>query len=323
MSPTILSMLIGLAVIVVVMIVASVIQSPSEAAEERLTQLTSPGRRSSGRSGREDISKGLLLRPVGLDFSVSRRWLPNLEGLAQLFEQANVSIEFRKFLMIPGGLFLVGAVLGFSMGVGPVPAVLGAFGLGCLPFFWLVFRKRRRIKQFIAQMPDALELVGRALRAGHGLASGLKVVAEEMAPPISEEFGRVFEEQNLGIPLEDALRGLAERVPQMEVRFFTTAVIIQRSTGGDLSEVLDKIGRLIRERFQILGQVQALTAEGRLSGIILLAMPPGMLFLISMINPEYASLLFTTSAGTKMLMGAAVLQLLGAVAIKKIVTIKV
>ena len=138
-------------------------------------------------------------------------------------------------------------------------------------------RKRKRVKQFVAQMPDALELVGRALRAGHSLASGFKVVADEMAPPIAVEFGRVYEEQNFGIPIEDALSGLAERIPTMDVRFFVTAVVIQRSTGGDLAEILDKIGRLIRERFQILGQVQALTGEGRLSGICLLALPPACL----------------------------------------------
>ncbi len=172
-------------------------------------------------------------------------------------------------------------------------------------------------------MPDALELIGRALRAGHGLASGLNVVAEEMAPPIAQEFGRVYEEQNLGISLEDALRGLADRVPTMEVRFFVTAVVIQRATGGDLAEILDKIGRIIRERFQILGQVQALTAEGRLSGVVLLALPPSLLAFIYMTNPDYASALFTTSAGTKLLIGAAVLQVIGALAIKKIITIKV
>jgi tight adherence protein B len=200
---------------------------------------------------------------------------------------------------------------------------LGSVALGFLPFAWLVLRKRKRIKAFVAQMPDALELVGRALRAGHGLASGLSMVAEEMPPPIALEFGRVYEEQNLGIPIEEALRVLAERVPAMDVRFFVTAVVVQRGSGGDLAEVLDKIGRLIRERFQILGQVQALTAEGRLSGVVLLAMPPALLAFCYTTNPEYISLLFSTPLGVKMLTVAGVLQLVGAIAIKKIVAIKV
>ena len=123
-------------------------------------------------------------------------------------------------------------------------------------------------------MPDAVELVSRALRAGHGLASGLHLVAEEMKGPIADEFNRVFEEQNLGIPIELALRNMADRIPVMDVRFFVIAVVIQRSTGGDLAEVLDKIGRLIRQRFELHGHVKSLTAEGRLSGVVLLAHAP-------------------------------------------------
>ena len=151
-------------------------------------------------------------------------------------------------------------------------------------------------------MPEAVELISRALRAGHGLASGLHLVAEEMKGPIADEFNRVFEEQNLGIPIELSLRNMADRIPVMDVRFFVIAIIIQRATGGDLAEVLDKIGRLIRQRFELLGHVKALTAEGRLSGIVLLALPPGLLAFLSFSNYDYISPLFTTSVGTKMLM---------------------
>jgi tight adherence protein B len=217
----------------------------------------------------------------------------------------------------------IGAVIGYFLKLPLMVIPLGAGFLGLVPFLWLVLRKRKRIKAFIAQMPDALELVGRALRAGHGLASGLDMVADEMLPPISSEFGRVYEEQNLGIPIEEALRGLAERIPVIDVRFFVTAVVVRRGTGGDLAEVLDKIGRLIRERFQILGQVQSLTAEGRLSGAVLLAMPPGLLAFCYASNPEYIGLLFSTPLGVKMLVVAGVLQVIGALAIKKIITIKV
>jgi tight adherence protein B len=151
----------------------------------------------------------------------------------------------------------------------------------------------------------------------------LNLVAEEMKGPIADEFNRVFEEQNLGIPIELALRNMADRIPVMDVRFFVIAVIVQRSTGGDLAEVLDKIGRLIRQRFELLGHVKALTAEGRLSGVVLLAMPPALLAFISVVNYEYVSVLFTTSFGVKMLTVTAVLQVLGAWMIKKIVAIKV
>jgi tight adherence protein B len=180
-----------------------------------------------------------------------------------------------------------------------------------------------RLKKFASQLPDALELVARALRAGHSLGAGMHVVAEEMPSPIAEEFGRVYEEQNLGIPIEDALRTMCERVPNLDLRFFVTSVAIQRQTGGDLAEILDKIGYVIRERYRILGQVKALTAEGRLSGIVLIALPFGLFLMMLHIKPDYISLLWTDPLGIKMAVGALVLQILGAIVIKKIVNIKV
>ena len=132
-----------------------------------------------------------------------------------------------------------------------------------VPFLWVLNKRRSRLKRFASQLPDAMELVARALRAGHSLGAGMHVVAEEMPAPISEEFGRVYEEQNLGIPVEDSLRNICDRVPNLDLRFFVTSVAIQRQTGGDLAEILDKIGHVVRERYRILGQVKALTAEGR------------------------------------------------------------
>jgi tight adherence protein B len=155
------------------------------------------------------------------------------------------------------------------------------------------------------------------------LAAGFDLVAREMVDPIAKEFGRVFEEQNLGIPLEDALTSCTERVPNLDLKFFATAIILQRQTGGDLSEILDKIGRLIRERFQIWGQVQALTGEGRLSGIVLLALPPVLFVTVYRMNPEYVMVLFTDELGKKMLIGGVLSQILGALVIRKIVNIKV
>ena len=148
-------------------------------------------------------------------------------------------------------------------------------------------------------------------------------MAEELPDPIAGEFARCYEEQNLGIPLEEALEEMTERVPNLDLRFFVTAVILQRQTGGDLAEILDKIGRLIRERFRIWGQIQALTGEGRLSGIVLLALPPALFLVMLKLNREYVMALFTDPMGQQMLAGALVMQLLGAIVIKKIITIKV
>ena len=141
--------------------------------------------------------------------------------------------------------------------------------------------------------------------------------------PICKEFGRVYEEQNLGIPLEEALKGMCDRVPNLDLRFFVTSVAIQRQTGGDLAEILDRIGHVIRERFKILGQVKALTAEGRLSGIVLIAMPIGLFMLMLWMKPDYIRLLWTDPMGIKMSIAAVILVLIGAYAIKKIVDIKV
>ena len=183
--------------------------------------------------------------------------------------------------------------------------------------------RKKRFDKFAAQLCEALELVARALRAGHSLAAGMHVVAEEMPDPVSQEFGRVYEEQNLGISLEQAMRNLGERMPNLDLQFFVTAVIIQRTTGGDLAEILDKIGYVIRERFKIKGMVQALTGEGRISGIVLLALPFGLLLLMMNISPDYIKLLWEDPRGQKMAAFGIVMMIIGALVIRKIVNIKI
>src|SRR6185437_9006381 len=200
---------------------------------------------------------------------------------------------------------------------------LGALMFFVLPWMWLFYKRNSRLKAFAAQLSDALELVARALRAGHSLAAGMHVVAEEMPAPVSKEFGRVYEEQNLGIPLEEALKSMCDRVPNLDLKFFVTSVAIQRQTGGDLAEILDRIGHVIRERFKILGQVKALTAEGRLSGVVLIALLIGLFLMMLYMKPDYIELLWKDPMGVKMSIGAVVLMLLGSFAIKKIVDIKV
>ena len=165
--------------------------------------------------------------------------------------------------------------------------------------------------------------MSRALRSGHSLGSGLQVVANEMPAPIATEFLKVHEEQNLGIPIDQALRNLLRRVPNMDLQFFVTAVAIQRQCGGDLAEILNKISGLVRERFKILGQVKALPGEGRISGVVLLGLPPVLFAAVYYLNPDYVMVLFDTEMGRKMLFATGFLQILGAIAIKKIIDIKV
>jgi tight adherence protein B len=267
-----------------------------------------------------------MARPAAIDLgspSLLSRVIPNAEKLNLLYEQADVGFSFDRFMIAVVILAVAGSVFGLVFRLPALAIPVAALVWGALPFFWLIRRRRKRIDQFVETMPEAVELVSRALRAGHGLASGLHLVAEEMNGPIADEFNRVFEEQNLGIPIEVSLRNMADRIPVMDVRFFVIAVVIQRSTGGDLAEVLDKIGRLVRQRFELHGHVKSLTAEGRLSGIILLGMPPSLLVFLSFLNYDYVSLLFSTPLGVKILSITAAGQVVGAFVIKKIVAIKV
>jgi tight adherence protein B len=240
-----------------------------------------------------------------------------------LFEQADVQLDLTRMAIICavlGGLGVAGGlVLGLHVALLPVVAVF----LAMIPIVWLLWRRKRRLRAFGAQLPEALDMLARALRSGQSLGAGMNMVSSEIGAPLGKEFGRVFEEQNLGVSLEDSLKSLTDRVPNLDLKFLSTAVILQRQTGGDLAEILDKIARLIRERFEIWGQIQALTGEGRLSGVVLLALPVLLFFVMYRLNHDYLAILFTDPMGKKLLVGAVLLQILGALVIRKIVDIKV
>jgi len=289
--------------------------------EDRLDILTGV---SSANLAKESLEKSSVLAgPLDEMPNVFERFVARFGRLTLLFEQADTNLDPTKFLLISGGLGVGGALAVGLAGLHPALLPLIGIAAGLLPLLWLIVRRRSRLKKFAAQLPDALELVARALRAGHSLSAGFDLVSKEMNQPVAREFGRVFEEQNLGIPLEEALRSLTERVPNLDLKFFATAIILQRQTGGDLAEILDKIGHLIRDRFQIWGQVQALTGEGRLSGIVLLALPPALFVAVYRMNPDYMMILFSDPLGKQMLVGGILSQIVGALVIRKIVNIKV
>jgi tight adherence protein B len=279
-----------------------------------------------GRGSRKDSSTDMLLKEAMSQAdrkSVLDAITPEFLNMKKVFTQADANIRpsalFGISLALAVGGGIVGSLLVGSIYVAPVGAIM----FFSIPWLWLFNKRRLRLKKFASQLPDAMELVARALRAGHSLSAGMHVVNEEMPLPISKEFGRVYEEQNLGISLEDAMKNMCDRVPNLDLRFFVTAVGIQRQTGGDLAEILDKIGYVIRERFKILGHVKALTAEGRLSGIVLIALPFGLFALMLQMKPDYVAALWTDPLGIQMAVFALIMQLLGALCIKKIVDIKV
>jgi tight adherence protein B len=179
------------------------------------------------------------------------------------------------------------------------------------------------MRAFEEAFPEALDLVSRALKASHAFATGMKMVADEMPDPVGTEFRKAFDEQNFGLPLKDALNNLAIRVGLLDVRFFVTAVLIQRETGGNLSEILENLAYVVRERFKILRQVRVYTAHGRMTGYVLLALPAALAVALKFINPEHMDLLFTERMGRLMLCGVVVMQTIGYLWIRKIVSIEV
>ncbi len=318
MSPLLVSLLVFLAVEAVLGVLAFVFLGGGSKTAERLDLHT-------GRRKKEDEAT-TILKKTAFDRdkkSLLEALTPNLPSLQKLIVQADVHIKPSTLFGIGTVLGIIGASLSWLAGVKPYLAPLLGIVMLLVPFVWLLTKRALRLRTFAGQLPDALELVARALRAGHSLAAGMHVVAEEMPKPVADEFLRVYEEQNLGIPVEDALKGMCDRVPNLDLRFFVTSVLIQRQTGGDLAEILDKIGYVIRERFRILGQVKALTAEGRLSGVILIALPFGLFLMMLHIKPDYVEKLWTHELGIKMSVYALIMQLLGAVVIRKIVNIKV
>jgi len=318
MTPLLISMLAFVGVAALVGLVAFVFGENSNKMGDRLDLLT-------GKRRKEDEATNIL-RKTALErdkSSLLEMLTPNLPSLHKVIVQADCHIKASTLFGIGLLLGLLGGTASWLAGVKSYFAPIAALIMFMIPFLWLFNKRRVRLKTFAGQLSDALELVARALRAGHSLAAGMHVVAEEMPSPIAEEFGRVYDEQNLGISLEEALKSLCERVPNLDLRFFVTAVLIQRNTGGDLAEILDKIGYVIRERYRILGQVKALTAEGRLSGVILIALPFALFLVMLHIKPDYIEKLWTHPLGIKMSVAALIAQLLGALVIKKIVNIKV
>ncbi|HZN34946.1 MAG TPA: type II secretion system F family protein [Pirellulaceae bacterium] len=288
--------------------------------ENRLDVLTGATSPTAGKGKANEPA--LLASPLNDVPNFMEVFVKRFFNLRAFLQQADTQMSPLKFIVISLAMGFGTAVL---LPILRAPVAVAPLGLmvGSIPFVLLFFKRKRRLAAFGKQLPEALELIGRALRAGHSLASGFKLVADEMGAPIATEFERCYEAQNLGVPLEDAIEEMTNRVPNLDLRFFATAVILQRQTGGDLAEILDKIGRLVRERFVIWGQIQSLTGEGRLSGIVLLALPPCLFVVMWYLNPGYSMTLFTDPMGHQMLAGAIVLQVLGALIIRKIVNIKV
>jgi tight adherence protein B len=243
--------------------------------------------------------------------------------LAQLIEQSGTRVTPSAIIIASVTLAtVVGLLIAFSSRF-RLLAVPAAFMAGALPFLWLKRRRSVRLKRFEEQFPEALDLLSRAIRAGHAFQTAMGMVAEEVADPVGPEFKKTFEQQNYGLPLRDALNAMPDRIPLMDVHFFVTAVLIQRDTGGNLSEILDNLARVVRERFKILRQVRVHTAHGRMTGYVLLALPGALGVALSIINRGHMEPLFREHMGQLLLIGAAVMQTIGYFWIKQVIKIEV
>jgi tight adherence protein B len=247
----------------------------------------------------------------------------------RLVEPLRLTIQQSGLNVTPGTILLASAcsaALGFALVfyflqltlVAGVAGIITAF----IPFAYVRRVRSQRLLKFEEQFPEAIDLLSRALRAGHALTTGLSMVAEELPKPIGPEFQVLYDQQNFGLPLSQALRNFGERVPSLDARFFVTAVLTQKEAGGNLSEVLDNLASIIRDRFKVKRQVRVISAHGRITGWVLSALPTALGLFFCLLNPEKYATFYKDPLGMQMIAGALFLQLIGVFIIKKIVTLE-
>ncbi len=247
----------------------------------------------------------------------------SLRKLQQLLQQAESSWTVGKLISITLLLFVGGTWVATLRAPSFALALIVGLAVASIPTVWQFFMRWKRLRKFEELLPDTIDLMARALRAGHTISSAIEMVASEGAEPVASEFRRVFEQQNFGLPLREAMLGLAERVPIPDVSFLVTAILVQKETGGNLAEVLDKTALVIRERFRLRGQLRVYTAQGRLTGWILAGLPFIMFVLLNIVNPDYMKILTTDPAGRTLIYVGIVLMVLGGWVIRKVIDIKV
>ncbi len=251
--------------------------------------------------------------------------IPGIARLDRLIQQADSKYPVGVFILFSLFLFQIGYLAGsffFSQKFYGA-AFLIALACGLIPFFLLLLKKKNRIKQFESQLPEALELIARSLRAGHAFTSGMRVVVDNFGDPLGPEFAQVLDEINFGVPVADALKNLAERVDCAELKFFVVSVILQRETGGNLAEIIDNIAYIIRERFKFNDKIRVLSAEGKLSALVLIILPFIVIFVVRLLNPEYMNTLFEDPIGRKLVVAAGVIMVMGIYIIRRMIDIKI
>ncbi len=248
---------------------------------------------------------------------------PRVTRLRRLLQQANMKVRAGNFLVICVFSAALFGMLLMVISRVMIFAWVGALGGLMLPFVFASYKRQKRFQKFEELFPEAIDTLARAVRAGHAFTTALELIASEMAEPVSGEFRKLFEEQKFGLPVRDALLNLAERVPIVDVKFFVTAVMLQRETGGNLAEILDNLSYVIRERFKIQRQVRVYTAQGRLTMLLLMALPPIIVLIMEVMNPDFIKPLFSDPIGHMLIVVGVILQTIGFFLIRKIIQIQV
>jgi tight adherence protein B len=262
-----------------------------------------------------------LSQSVWVDTMLQRcRWAHRIQ---RMIEQAGSSWTASKVIGAGFALSSTNFLFIYFELSNVLVALVAAAVLAVAPLLFLRYQKQRRLQEFNRYLPEAIDLMSRALRAGHSVTAAIEIVGEECPEPVRTEFREVYRQQNFGLPLRDALLQLAQRMPLPELGFIVTAILLQRETGGNLVEVLDRTTAVIRERLHIQGEIRIYTAQGRLTGWILSALPIAMFFLLSVANRGYTRVLIEDPTGRKLVYGGLSLMVVGALAIRKIVDVKV
>ncbi|HEV2915014.1 MAG TPA: type II secretion system F family protein [Pyrinomonadaceae bacterium] len=243
--------------------------------------------------------------------------------LKRVLDQADLHITVTRLFMFSAMAGMLASLAVSILTISVLVIVAAGLGAAALPFIHVFWKRKRRFDQFLEHLPDALELMSRALSAGHAFPEALHMVSTEMPEPIATEFRKTYEEQNLGLSLKLALENLTQRIPLLDLRLCVTAILIQRETGGNLAEILEKVAYTIRERFRILGDLKTLTTSSRMSAWLLCGLPIFITIVITAMNPDYMSILWSDPRGHKLIFAALLMQTTGMLVVRKILRIKI
>jgi tight adherence protein B len=326
MSPLAVALAVFLLVFLLFMLASAIFGGEErrrrEQVSRRLEALNMAARRGGDDNDRLDLLRHELLGSLPLMDRVLHR-IEFFGTLRTFLIQSEVPWTIGDLLARSGAAALIGGGIGYWRTGIPTIAIVTGGCMASIPILYVAYRRNKRFLQFESQLPGALDLICRALRAGHGLVAGLKMVGDEVPDPIGSEFRKTFDEQNFGLELKESLYNLSERVPIQDVRIIVTAILIQRETGGNLAEVLEKVARVIRERYRLKRQIRTHTAQGRLTGWILSLLPMILGVALFLIRPEFMAVLWTTDRGRRWLVTATIMMVVGAVIIRRIIRIRV